>query len=346
MFIKNQNQNQNLNYQRYYPSSKRGRPCLKKLLIFFVLSLIITIILVFFFKSKKSKNSEISINEAINEKKNINEKLQNEINLLNTEISQLNQKSSELKTDLEKLKKDQQSKKDQKDKEKSEISEIDSKLTSLEKEYNDLEEQTKKLDEDIEKNNKDNDEADVKIKELKKKLESLEKEKESKIQKTSTLADTVILTDKNIKSILSSFDLKLNLNLLYRTSKHGKDYTDFTKNVGSHKNLLIVGKTTDNLILGGYTTTNLDGKGFKEDKYAFLYNFNNEKKFKIKKEKEALYLKEGEFPGFGDGDIIFGPNERRSQFPKSYKGEYLEFTNEKAEINFEEIEVFYLSKQK
>ena len=343
MFVKNQSQNQKLNYQRFYPSSKRGHPCLKKLLIFIVLTIILTIIIVLFIKHKKNSNLEKSLNEKITEKKNTNEKLQNEINTLNSEISELNKKSEELKTNLEKLQKEQQA---NKDKVNSELSEINNKLSSLEKEFNNMEEQTKKLDEDIDKINKDNNDAEDKIKQLKVKLESLEKEKDSKIKKTSTLADTVILTDDNIKSILNSFDSKLNLNLLYRASKHGKDVSDLKKNVGSHKNLLIVGKTSDNLILGGYTTINLDGKGFKEDKYAFLYNFNKEKKFKIKKEKEALYLKDGEFPSFGDGDIIFGPGKIKSKFPKSYKGDDLELTNGKSEINFDDIEVFYLTKQK
>ena len=343
MFVKNQSQNQKLNYQRFYPSSKRGHPCLKKLVIFIVLTIILTIIIVLFIKHKKNSNLEKSLNEKITEKKNSNEKLQNEINTLNSEISELNKKSEELKTNLEKLQKEQQA---NKDKVNSELSEINNKLSSLEKEFNNMEEQTKKLDEDIDKINKDNNDAEDKIKQLKVKLESLEKEKDSKIKKTSTLADTVILTDDNIKSILNSFDSKLNLNLLYRASKHGKDVSDLKKNVGSHKNLLIVGKTNDNLILGGYTTINLDGKGFKEDKYAFLYNFNKEKKFKIKKEKEALYLKDGEFPSFGDGDIIFGPGKIKSKFPKSYKGDDLELTNGKSEINFDDIEVFYLTKQK
>ena len=343
MFVKNQSQNQKLNYQRFYPSSKRGHPCLKKFLIFIVLTIILTIIIVLFIKHKKNSNLEKSLNEKITEKKNSNEKLQNEINTLNSEISELNKKSEELKTNLEKLQKEQQA---NKDKVNSELSDINNKLSSLEKEFNNMEEQTKKLDEDIDKINKDNNDAEDKIKQLKVKLESLEKEKDSKIKKTSTLADTVILTDDNIKSILNSFDAKLNLNLLYRASKHGKDVSDLKKNVGSHKNLLIVGKTSDNLILGGYTTINLDGKGFKEDKYAFLYNFNKEKKFKIKKEKEALYLKDGEFPSFGDGDIVFGPGKIKSKFPKSYKGDDLELTNGKSEINFDDIEVFYLTKQK
>ena len=341
MFIKNQGHN--LDYQRYYPSSKRGHPTLKKLLICFILSVIITISIVVFFKLKKKKNNDNSLNEKINEQKTINENLQNEINSLNSEISQLNEKSSELKENLENLKKEQKS---NNDKENSELSEINTKLSSLEKEYNDIEEQTKNLNTDIEKIDKENSDIEDKIKELKSKLEELEKEKDNKIIKTSTLADTVILTDDNIKSILDCFDVKLDFNLLYRASKHGKDYSDFKKNVGNHKNILIVGKTSDNLVLGGYTTTNLEGSGFKEDKYAFLYNFNKEKKFKIKKEKEALYLKDGEFPSFGDGDMTFGPNKIKSKFPKSYKGDDLELTGGKSEITFEDIEVFYLTKKK
>jgi myosin heavy subunit len=339
MFIKNQNQN---NYQRFYPSSKRGLPSLKKLCCFLILITIIATAIIIYFRSKK-KNKDSLINANINEKKIINEKLQSEINTLNTEISELNKKSTELKTELEKLEKDKENKKD---KGNSELKEINNKLSSIEKEYNDIEDKTKKMNEEIEKINKDNEESEKKIKELTDKIESLEKEKDSKIKKTSTLADTVILTDDNIKSILNSFDSKLDLNLLYRTSKHGKEITEFKDKVGKHKNLLIVGKTSDNLILGGYTTINLEGSGYKEDKYAFLYNFNKGKKFKVKKEKEALYLKKGEFPCFGDGDITFGPGKIKIKFPKSYKGDNLELTEGKSEISFDDIEVFYLSIQK
>ena len=341
MFIKNQNQN--FNYQRYYPSSKRGLPSLKKLCIILILIIIIIFIVVMIFKSKKKNNNEDSLNKKINEIKAINEKLKNDINTLNSEISELNKKSTELKENKEKLQKEQDN---NKEKENSELSEIDNKLSSIENEYNDIEEKTKTLKTDIEKIEKENNEAEDKIKELKSKLESLEKEKENKVPKTSTLADTVILTDDNIKSILNSFDIKLDLNLLYRASKHGKNISDLKENVGKHKNILIVGKTSDDLIIGGYTTSNLEGSGFKEDKYAFLYNFKNGKKFKIKKEKEALKLKEGEFPSFGDGDITFGPYKIQSKFPTSYKGEYLELTGGKSEVNFDDIEVFYLSKKK
>jgi hypothetical protein len=169
----------------------------------------------------------------------------------------------------------------------------------------------------------------------------LEKEKQSKEKKTSTIADSVILTDDDINSILNIFSIKLDFNLLYRASKDGKEYSDFKAKVGTHKNLLIVGKTDNDLKLGGYTINSLEGNGFIKDKYSFLYNFNKEKKFKITKEDEALYLKDGEFPTFGNADLTFGPGNQKSKFPKSYKGEELELTGGKSEIKFEEIEVFY-----
>ena len=338
MFIKN-HQNQNLNYQRFYPSSKRGFTSLKKICIFLVLIIIIIFILVFFFFFKKNNNKNNSINDKINEKRKATEKLQNEINSLNSEISELNQKSTELK---ENLKKEQESKKE---KGNSDLSEINNKLSSKEKEFNEIEEEIKNINTDIEKIDKENSEAESKIKELKEKIESLEKEKENKVVKTSTMADTVILTDDNIKSLLKIFEIDLEFNLLYRASKHGKDVSDFQKNVGSHKNLIIIGKTSDSLVIGGYTTTNLEGNGYKEDKYAFLYNFNKEKRFKIKKEKEALYLKKDKFPSFGDGDITFEPGKIKSKFPESYKGDNLELTGGKSEIVFEDIEVFYLKKK-
>ena len=334
MFIKNINQNENKNYQRFYPSSKRGHPTLKKIYIFLILAIIIIFILVFFFKFKKKNNSK--------DNNSINENLQDEINSLNSEISELNKKSSELKENLNKLKKEKESKNE---KSNSELSEINSQLSSKEKECKDIEEEANNLKTDIEKINKENNEAEDKIKELTSKLESLEKEKESKIVKTSTMADSVILTDDNIKALLKIFDSNLEFNLLYRASKHGKDISDFKKNVGSHRNLIIVGKASDDMVIGGYTTNNLEGNGFKEDKYAFLYNFNRDKRFKIKKEKQALYLKNGKFPSFGDGDITFEPGKIKSKFPESYKGDNLELTGGKSEIVFEDIEVFYLTKK-
>ena len=195
----------------------------------------------------------------------------------------------------------------------------------------------------IEKSETENKSSEDKIKELKEKLSSLQKEKENRVKPTSSLADTVILTDDNINSILDIFNTKLNFNLLYRASRDGKEYSDFKSKVGSHKNLLIIGKTDTNLVLGGYTINNLEGNGFVKDKFAFLYNFKKDKKFKVKNENEALYLKEGNFPCFGDDDITFGPGKQKSKFPKSYKGDKLELTGGESEVKFENIEIFYLT---
>ena len=236
------------------------------------------------------------------------------------------------------MKKQQNDKSDNK-----ELTDLNNKYSSLEKEFKEFEEQEKKLNNQIETSEKENKSSEDKLKELKDKLSSLEKEKQNRVQKTSTLADTVILTDKDINTISSIFKYKLNFNLLYRASKDGKEYSDFKSKVGSHKNLLVVGKTNNDMVLGGYTINNLEGNGYIKDKYAFLYNFKKEKKFKISKEDEALYLKDGKFPCFGDDDITFGPGEQKSNFPKSYNGDKLELTEGKSDIKFDEIEIFYLS---
>ena len=47
-----------------------------------------------------------------------------------------------------------------------------------------------------------------------------------------------------------------------------------------------------------------------------------------------MYLKEGNFPCFGDGDVTFGPGMQKIKFPKSYKGDDLELTGGKSEIKF------------
>jgi len=324
-------------YKAFHPSYKPGHPLLKKIGIFAVSLIILIVIIVLIVKSKKLKKDN-NINNKINELKSNNNKLQTEINSLNSDISELTKKSSELKEQLEKLKKQQNENTDNK-----ELKELNDKYSSLEKEFKESEDQEKELNSQIEKSETENKSSEDKIKELKERLSSLEKEKQNRVKKTSTLADTVILTDDNINSILSIFSIKLDFNLLYRASKDGKEYNDFKSKVGSHKNLLIVGKTDDNLVLGGYTINNLEGNGFIKDKYAFLYNFKKDKKFKISKEDEALYLKEGDFPCFGDNDITFGPGKQKSKFPKSYKGDKLELTGGDSEVKFIDIEIFYLT---
>lgn len=324
-------------YKAFHPSSKRGFPGLKKIALFAVVIIVIIIIIVAIVNSKKSNNDN-NISDKITELKDKNSKIQNEINSLNSEISELNKKSIELKEQLEKLKKQQNENADNK-----ELTELNNKYSSLEKEFKELEGQEKELNSTIEKSEKENKSSEDKIKELKDKLSSLEKEKQNRVKKTSTLADSVILTDEDVKSILNIFNIKLDFNLLYRSSRDGKEYSNYKTKVGSHKNLLIIGKAENDLKLGGYTTTNLEGSGFINDKHAFLYNFKQGKKFKISKEEEALYLKDGEFPCFGNGDLTFGTGKQNSKFPKSYKGDNLELTGGKSEINFDDIEIFYLS---
>ncbi len=324
-------------YKAFHPNYKPGHSLLKKLAIFGIAITIVIVIIVLIVKSKKLKN-ENNINDKINGLKESNNKLQTEINSLNSEISELTKKSSELKEQIEKLKKQQNENTDNK-----ELKELNEKYSSLEKEFKELEGQEKELNSQIEKSETENKSSEDKIKELKEKLSSLQKEKENIVKPTSSLADTVILTDDNINSILDIFNTKLNFNLLYRASRDGKEYSDFKSKVGSHKNLLIIGKTDTNLVLGGYTINNLEGNGFVKDKFAFLYNFKKDKKFKVKNENEALYLKEGNFPCFGDDDITFGPGKQKSKFPKSYKGDKLELTGGESEVKFENIEIFYLT---
>ena len=332
------NRNQLL-FKLFHPSSKKDFPALKKIALLAVALISLIVIIIIIVKAKKSKNNNNNnINDKIKEIKESNNKLQNELNSLNSEISLLAKRSTELKEQLEKLKKQQNENKESK-----ELTELNKNFTSIEKEYKELEEQEKKLNTQIEDSEKENKSSEDKLKELKDKLSSLEKEKQSRVKKTSTIADSVILTDDDINSILNIFTGKLDFNLLYRASKDGKEYSNYKSKIGNHKNLLIVGKTDDNEKIGGYTISDFVGEGYIKDKYAFLFNFKKGKKFKILKEDEALYLKDGEFPCFGAGDVTFGPGVQKIKFPKSYNGNDLELTGGKSEIKFDDIEIFYLS---
>lgn len=311
------------------------------------LPIIILIILIILFikknsKIKTSKTLLLEMKDKFSEKQKTSSSSSSEISSLKSKISELKEKSKSLKESLGKVKEEQnkiKSKANDKDSiNDKEIKEKEEKLTKVKKNYDELNTKTKSIKDEIEKSNTDKKDSEEKLKQLNIECDEY--------LKTSKLVDSYILSDDDVKTILDFFDSdNINFNLLYRSSRDGASQKNFEN--FEHKNLFIVGKATEGFLVGGYTTKNFIGEGYKEDQYAFLINITNKKRYYIKDTKHALYLKKNEFPTFGEEDLVIAPGKVKSKFPKSYKGKNnLELTDGKSEINFEEVEIFYLSMKK
>ena len=99
-------------------------------------------------------------------------------------------------------------------------------------------------------------------------------------------------------------------NLIYRASRDGDHTTKFQKKCKVHFHQLVCIKTTDLNIFGGYTDIGFQSRagGIYNDDEAFVFSFDKQKIYNIKKGKEAIYDKSDHGPFFGnynDGYCIF-----------------------------------------
>jgi hypothetical protein len=86
---------------------------------------------------------------------------------------------------------------------------------------------------------------------------------------------------------------------IYNGSRDGWHFTEFTKRVFNKGPTLIVLKTTEEAICGGYTSKNWDGNAkFTDDIDAFLFNMTH--KYIPNKSQKAIYTRSDGF-GFGNG---------------------------------------------
>ena len=155
----------------------------------------------------------------------------------------------------------------------------------------------------------------LKFKELETKFNNkIEKDK----KKDSNKIDSKIITYPNNdidflnERLLSGKNSKKNIkyNLIYRASRDGDYTTKFQEKCKGHFHQLVCIKTTDLNIFGGYTDIGFQSRagGIYNDDEAFVFSFDKQKIYNIKKGKEAIYDKSDHGPFFGnynDGYCIF-----------------------------------------
>ena len=161
-------------------------------------------------------------------------------------------------------------------------------------------------------------------------------------------------------SILNSHDFSLlndwifpggqiGFNLLFSSESNKISPQSFHSKFDSNliTNSLIIIKLTDGQIIGGFTYNNWKPKEYKTDRYAFLFNLNNKKRYYVKDRNRAIFTDDESVVVFGDGDIIIkNEKDAYSLFPLSY-GDKIdntknELTNGKKFFEIEKMEGYVL----
>ena len=102
---------------------------------------------------------------------------------------------------------------------------------------------------------------------------------------------------EKLTSITNSNSLKAKL--LYKATRDGDTIKNFSDKYGNVKNTLIIIKTSENLIFGGFTreewgNTHMD----KKDDYAFCFNLKNKKIYEAVKGSNSIFFYPGNIFGF------------------------------------------------
>ena len=104
--------------------------------------------------------------------------------------------------------------------------------------------------------------------------------------------------EKQLKKEVISYDL------LYKATKDGDKSENFHSKCDNIENTLIIIKTTNNEIFGGFTTKCWNSLGYINDPKAFVFSINNQKIYNIidnKNGNHAIYAHNGYGPCFGEG---------------------------------------------
>jgi hypothetical protein len=109
--------------------------------------------------------------------------------------------------------------------------------------------------------------------------------------------------------------------LIYSSSKSGfssKNVKEALKSKSPYKNTLFIIQLEDYTIIGGFTFSPWEGEGFIRGSGTFLFNLDNQKKYRVVDDSKALFNSENIICEFGDEDLVVKDNEAYSKFPKSF----------------------------
>jgi len=129
-----------------------------------------------------------------------------------------------------------------------------------------------------------------------------------------------------------------NTQLLYRATRDGFDSSAFHRLCDNKGPTVVIIKTKDDRIIGGYTTATWEGAShYKNADECFVFNLKPITKFPVDKER-AIWVSPTYGPTFGYGHEIFVSNHSHSTVEN-----YTLFNNVKAKFQATDIEIFLLS---
>ena len=151
-----------------------------------------------------------------------------------------------------------------------------------------------------------------------------------------------------IKWIEDKINKKVNkFDLIFKMSKNGSKGSDFHNYCDNQGSTLILVKTSENKIIGGFTPLNWEkGKGslIDESGQTFIFSLNLMKKYELIDQKiQAIYGTTNNGPSFGKGQFELLKNMKNGEL--TIKGNFPinnELTNGKDNLSFEteEFEVY------
>ena len=296
-----------------------------------------------------SKNKTLV--DSISQVESSSTQLENNMSKIKREIQELNKDNEEKEKKLNQIK--------QVIKEKSKlltdsfttVGELRLKVFSLLTQEEKLTEMNGNINRRIDQYRIDNKNLQKQIEKLKQQLKSLQSDDNGislyNISAIISSAKESSIISKWIKEHYSESFTKLSYRLIFRFTDEALSWINFGRKCddNSYHHLLILFKTKNGDVFGGFTNNNFSSMGYKTDKKAFIFNLSTMKKYEVSDPHHSIYCDEN-FPiVFGTGDIVISYiGTTYCNFPMSYgekgKDEKYEVTGGTKIFYIEEVEVF------
>jgi len=128
-----------------------------------------------------------------------------------------------------------------------------------------------------------------------------------------------IITDEQTVLLMQTchFSLNQKCQLLYRATRDGFRAADFHSKCDNQSNTLVLIKSTNGHVFGGYTEQDWSGYGYKRDENALIFSLLNKKKnapfsMKCKQLYKAIFCSASLGPVFGEHEIWIRNNSNAS----------------------------------
>jgi len=147
------------------------------------------------------------------------------------------------------------------------------------------------------------------------------------ITKIHFTIDSVILSGlEQFRDLMSlcGFPIDQKWNLIYRASQDGFEASQFHAKCDDKSNTLVIIKSENDNIFGGYTEQSWSGQDYKNDENAFIFSLinklNKPSKMKCFDSKRAIFCNSDFGPNFGSYDIEIFNNSNTNSYSNSKVG--------------------------